>query len=67
MRRWLADVCREYFRPLALAAWAVRHIRWQLRFPGYRMGDPQLGSGEPREQNRAILKARYEAQEPKKP
>lgn len=65
--RWLAEVWREYFRPLALAAWAVRYAHWWLRAPGYRMGDPSLGAGEMREHNRAALKARYAAQEPKRP
>lgn len=51
----------------ARAAWAVRYARWWLRFPGYRRGDPRLGTGEVREHNRGILKARYAAQEPKKP
>ena len=45
----------------------VRWLRWFFRAPGYRMGDPALGSGEERWRNREILRQRYKDSEPERP
>lgn len=56
-----------FFRPLRLIAWRLRWIRWWIAGPGYRLGDPSLGRGELRDQNRALLKKRYAEREPRRP
>lgn len=56
-----------FFRPLRLALWRVRWLRWWLGRP-YRLGDPALGKiGPERDRNREILWERYNAREPRRP
>ena len=42
----------------------VAWLRWFIGLPGYRLGDPLLGSGVLREQNRRLLRHRYQEREP---
>lgn len=51
----------KWFR---LLRFKLAHLKWEYTIP-YRMGDPALGRGEIRDQNRAIINARHKAQEPK--
>lgn len=52
---------------LLLCAYWCEYGAWWFAQPGYKLGDPTLGTGELREHNRRILKARYASSEPKRP
>ena len=49
-----------------LIRFKLAYLRWAFGFPGFRMGDPFLGSGDLRKKNKDILRDRYSAKEPKR-
>lgn len=65
-----APALKEKWRPRMNLMGELRFrwawIRWFLRFPGYRLGDPSLGEGGPRAQNRRLIRERYLREEPRR-
>lgn len=53
-------------RILKLLRFQFAWCRWFLGLPGYKFGDPTLGSGDLRNWNREIIKERYNKKEPKR-
>ena len=45
--------------------WKYRWLKWFLKVPGYRFGDPTLGTGETRKKNTKILHERHSKKEPR--